>query len=77
MPSRPNELFAKVPYVILKPCRRGDFDLRKRYKCPVYRTTERRGVLTTTGHSSNYVMDVFLESMEEENSWIRRGTAMF
>lgn len=59
----------------------------QRYKCPVYRTTLRKGVLTTTGHSSNYIFDVLIDTSSEGKSveekketcekWIRRGAAMF
>jgi dynein heavy chain len=37
-----------------------------RYKCPVYRTTVRKGVLTTTGHSSNYIFDVLMKTENED-----------
>ncbi|XP_063858635.1 dynein axonemal heavy chain 3-like isoform X1 [Scylla paramamosain] len=45
------------------------------YWCPVYRTSQRSGTLSTTGHSSNYILDMLLPSSHPPQHWVCRGTA--
>lgn len=75
--AKPNVLFEELPNVVLIPTRNTDLEINHRYPCPVYRTSLRRGVLTTTGHSSNYILDILLPSNEHANKWIRLGVALF
>ncbi|XP_047736647.1 dynein axonemal heavy chain 3-like [Hyalella azteca] len=46
------------------------------YECPVYRTSDRRGQLSTLGHCTNYVFDITLSSgSEHPHTWVMRGVA--
>jgi len=75
-PSRPKQLFVPVPVVLFKP----ELDWKGRtgvYPCPVYKVLSRKGTLSTTGHSTNFVRDMVLPSREDPAVWIRAGVAAF
>ena len=91
--SLPRELFVSVPYIHLQPKNKIDVPVVKGipsqytgavdgtahvYMCPVYKTSFRQGVLSTTGHSTNFVMFIRLPMLAEhaQKHWIRRGVAM-
>ena len=74
--SLPKVLFAPMCIVLLKPAPKDNISHYSNYNCPVYRTTARRGVLSTTGHSTNFVMFLRLPSDEPPSHWITRGVAL-
>ena len=90
--SRARELFTTMPYLHLLPKLKTDIEAVKGradlctgeengtkhvLMCPVYKTSVRQGVLSTTGHSTNFVMFVLLPMAPEntQKHWIKRGVA--
>jgi len=74
--SRAKILYDSMPIIWLKPTERSKTSESKAYFCPVYKTGARRGVLSTTGHSTNYVLDIHLPTDRPCSHWINRGVAL-
>jgi len=64
-----------MPVIWLEPILAED-DKESGYKCPLYKTSTRTGTLSTTGHSTNFVMYLELKSIINSDHWIRRGVAL-
>ncbi|KAF7253561.1 Dynein heavy chain 14, axonemal [Varanus komodoensis] len=46
------------------------------YKCPLYRTPQRSGILSSTGISTNFITAVRLPTLTVPSHWITRGVAL-
>lgn len=77
--SAPKKLFTVMPYIWLKPSKTVDIVFDHCYTCPVYKTLDRRGTLSTTGHSTNFVLMIELPMQKEIHNlkhWVKRGVAL-
>ena len=75
------ELSFEMPVIWLEPIKVENLVKQGYYECPLYKTSRRAGELSTTGHSTNFVMYFYLKYDEGDNTknqehWIRRGTAL-
>uniref|UniRef100_A0A3Q3EKF3 Dynein axonemal heavy chain 3 n=1 Tax=Labrus bergylta TaxID=56723 RepID=A0A3Q3EKF3_9LABR len=73
--SLPKILFDSLPIIKLHPGEMSKFKHEDIYVSPVYKTSARRGTLSTTGHSTNYVMSIELPSDKPQKHWVNRGVA--
>lgn len=76
-PSKPKELYTDLPLIWLVPQQNRVPPKEGIYNCPVYKVLSRRGTLSTTGHSTNFVMFIEIPSKDNEDIWIRAGVAGF
>ena len=76
-PSNQKELYTPLPIVHFLPKIDRKAPETGIYNCPVYKVLSRAGTLSTTGHSTNFVLFMELPSRETEDVWIKAGVAMF
>eukprot|EP00746_Dinoflagellata_sp_MGD_P011527 gnl/MRDRNA2_/MRDRNA2_124214_c0_seq1.p1 gnl/MRDRNA2_/MRDRNA2_124214_c0~~gnl/MRDRNA2_/MRDRNA2_124214_c0_seq1.p1 ORF type:complete len:245 (+),score=24.67 gnl/MRDRNA2_/MRDRNA2_124214_c0_seq1:103-735(+) len=77
--SEKSVLFVSMPVIWLNPVLQTELGQLAKgcYTSPLYKTSERRGTLSTTGHSTNFITHVSLGSdMDDNNHWVRRGVAL-
>ena len=72
----PKVLFSPAPIIWVEPKDRTKLSEYNCYDCPVYRTSERWGILATTGHSTNFVLMIRVPSDRDGRIWIRAGIAL-
>lgn len=75
--SLPKELYVDFPIIHLVPQYLREAPLTGIYECPLYKVLSRKGTLSTTGHSTNFVLMLELPTNEPQNVWIKAGVAMF
>ncbi|XP_051777061.1 dynein axonemal heavy chain 1 [Erpetoichthys calabaricus] len=74
--SRQKELYTEMAVIWLIPMTYRKAPTTGVYICPIYKTLTRAGTLSTTGHSTNYVIAVELPSQKAQRHWIKRGVAL-
>lgn len=75
--SEPGTMYAPLPVIHFSPV--PDYEPpADQYQCPLYKTSVRAGVLSTTGQSTNYVLNVSLPMKPgtNEDHWILEGVAL-
>ena len=72
--SAPAKMHERLPVIHLLPTQ--DERTPRDYACPLYRTAERRGHITATGTSTNFVMDIDVPTDKDPDDWVRAGVAM-
>jgi dynein heavy chain, axonemal len=74
--SHPKVLFSEAPTIWLKPAASSELKVFDHYVCPTYKTSQRYGMLSTTGHSTNFVMYLKIPSKpNSSDDWIKGGVA--
>jgi dynein heavy chain len=75
--SLPKELYTDVPMIHFIPVADRVPPTEGVYFCPLYKVLSRAGTLSTTGHSTNYILFVELPSDKPQSVWVKAGVAMF
>ena len=75
--SSPDVMYSPMPVLHMTPAKESA-PTDNEYDCPVYKTSARAGVLSTTGQSTNFVMSVDLPIREgtDRDHWILQGVAL-
>ena len=47
------------------------------YDCPIYKNVSRFGTISTTGHSTNFIIFMKIPIQSNKHKWILAGTAAF
>ena len=74
--SLPKVLYSTMPIIWFKPAEDSQMSVWPHFSMGTYRTAARRGVLSTTGHSTNFVMEIRVPTTRDSQHWIKRGVAL-
>jgi len=79
--QNPAELYDAMPLMHFRP-EINYVPKEEEYQCPMYKTSARHGILSTTGMSTNFVLYVEIPTNQEEGAfqppshWVRRASAL-
>jgi len=74
---KPKELYSEMPLIWLIPRVDRIDPTSGVYMCPIYKVLSRAGTLSTTGHSTNFVMFIEITSKRSQEEWVKAGVAGF
>ena len=74
---KPKELYSEMPLIWLVPREDRQVPTSGFYLCPIYKVLSRAGTLSTTGHSTNFVMYIEMTSDRPQENWVKAGVAGF
>jgi dynein heavy chain len=76
-PAAPGQLHCQLPVVHFLPVANRADRAEGLYACPLYKTQARAGALSTTGHSTNFVLHMALPIAQgsRADDWVVQGTA--
>lgn len=74
--SDPKDLYPLCPMIHFIPIKAKDKVTEGVHKMPLYLTMDRRGILATTGHSTNFVGFINMPTDKDPSHWIKRGSAL-
>lgn len=73
--SVPGKMIENMPVIHFVP--KEDYKIDPEDYCsPLYKTSLRAGVLSTTGQSTNFVLYVAIPSKEIPDNWVQKATAL-
>lgn len=85
--SRAKQLFTEMPMIHLDPIQHRKAPTGGIYRCPVYKVLSRRGTLSTTGHSTNFITWLEIPSdqpdiinndgLSDQSKWVLAGVGAF
>ncbi|CAG9323486.1 unnamed protein product [Blepharisma stoltei] len=75
--SKPGVMWTLAPLISFIPSEVQDNvdEEEEYYLMPVYKTSVRAGQLSTTGHSTNYIISIDVPTHKKPQHWIQRGAA--
>lgn len=68
-------MYVKFPIINFVPWQDKKVNPEK-WAAPLYKTSVRAGTLSTTGHSTNYVLSLEVDTNETPTYWILKGAAL-
>lgn len=74
--SNPKETVLLFPVIWLEPVSVEEVLTNGMFECPLYKTSTRKGELSTTGHSTNFICFLQIPTEVDANHWLRRGVAL-